>query len=173
MKRKITSVISKIIISVFTAILLLVLVLNAFMLVSVKRIKGGERTSWGYAGAIVSSGSMEPAVSVNDLIIIKGLDFYAEGDIVTYFSERGSLITHRVKSVSDNGYVLQGDSNNVSDGEISRQRIIGRVVFIAPGVGGIVNWITSPVSIVLMACIALLAVLIKKIITKRDEDVLA
>jgi len=165
-KRKIASVSSKSIISVLTAVLLLAMILNFSMLLSVSRIKGGKQISLGYAGAIVSSGSMEPAISVGDLIIIKGFESYVTGDIVTYFSEQGSLITHRVVSVSDNGYVLQGDSNNIPDGEIPRQRIIGKVIFTMPGAGGIINWISSPVSIIFIVCIVLLIVLIKKL---RDK----
>ena len=121
-----------------------VLFLNLSTMLSLKKISAGQNNPSGYAGAIVGSGSMESALSVNDFILIKGADAYQTEDIATYVAENGHLITHRVAAVTENGYIMQGDANNVSDGEIAGQRFMGRVVLVIPGIGGIIRGLLSP-----------------------------
>ena len=163
MVKKVYSVFSRILIMVLITLLLMALFFNISTLLSINRIRYGNIVTSGYACVIVSSGSMEPAIFVNDLLIIRGFDSYKEDDIVTYVSERGSLTTHRIKKISDNGYITKGDANNIPDDEISEQRLLGKVVVVLPAVGWILRWIISPLSIIFLICISLLIWLIKKI----------
>ena len=39
---------------------------------------------FGVGSSVVLSGSMEPTLSVNDLVFIREADSYAEGDVVVY-----------------------------------------------------------------------------------------
>ena len=153
-----------------TAVLLLALALNFSTLLSVNAIKRGKSVKWGYFCVIVGSGSMEPTVLVNDLLFIKAGDSYKPGDIVTFVSPGGALVTHRVKKVLDKGYITQGDRNNIPDEEISEQRVLGKAAFIIPGVGGIVNGILSPFGMIFSGAAILLLWLIKRI--KNEKDVL-
>jgi len=163
MIKKLISVFSKIFISIFVAILLAALFFNFSTLVSVGKIKTGGFVKSGYACAIINSGSMQPTISVNDLLIIKGLDFYQEGDIVTYISDSGAMVTHRIVTVSQDGYITQGDANNVSDEKIDRQRILGKVNFVFAGAYEIVKWIVILTIVVFIACVFLLPWLLNKL----------
>jgi signal peptidase I, archaeal type len=167
MAKKLKSIFSKIFMAIFVMALLAALLLNFSTLMSVNKIKSGGLVKSGYACAVINSGSMYPTISVNDLLIIKGAEFYKEGDIVTYISDSGAMVTHRVVSVSKDGYITQGDANNVADKKIDRQRILGKVVFVAADFGGIVKWIVLPLIIVFIACVFLLPWVLNKL--KEDK----
>ena len=168
--KKIMSALTKILITALIAVLLLILFLNVATLWSVERIKDGGWITSGYFSAVVGSGSMRPALSVNDVLIVKANASYQAGDIITYVSSRGGLITHRVNEVTDNGYIAQGDANNVPDEEILGQRVLGKVVFSIPRGGAIIDGILSPAGIILLASIFILLWLIGRIRNDQNED---
>ena len=99
---------------------------------------------FGYGQAIVLSGSMEPALSVNDLIIYHQKDQYKVGDIIAY-QDGNMLVTHRVIDISKGMITTKGDNNNVSDGKIDTEAVIGKAVFIIPHVGGVIRILKNPV----------------------------
>lgn len=69
----------------------------------------------------VETGSMEPTLDAGDGFVAVPAavaDPVEEGDVVVYDAreiEGGGLTTHRVVSVTDQGYVTQGDANMVTD----------------------------------------------------------
>jgi len=170
MRKKILLTIIRIFSVVLAVVLLLVLCLNISTLWAVGRIKQGRHVTSGYFCAIISSGSMEPTVSVNDLLLVRGEESYQPGDVITYISPRGNMVTHRVFELTEDGYITQGDANNVPDGTISKQRVLGRVVYIAPGVGAITEGLSTPMGIAFIVCICLLIWLINRVRRRLYED---
>ena len=61
----------------------------------------------GYGGAVVLSGSMEPTLSVDDLIIIKKTDDYQVDDVIVFQTE-GIVVVHRVVGMEEDMYVTRG-----------------------------------------------------------------
>ena len=120
MKKKIFSAFAKLPLIALSTVLLSALFLNLSTLRSVSKIQSGALITSGYSSAIVGSGSMEPAVFVNDFLLIKSETLYQTEDIITYVSPKGGLITHRVKEVLDYGYIAQGDANNIPDRKSTR-----------------------------------------------------
>lgn len=54
-----------------------------------------------------------------------------EGDVVAVNSASGSLVVHRVRSVTSSGLVLQGDNNRYPDAErYSFDQVVGVVCFV-------------------------------------------
>ena len=155
---------------VFVVLLCVSFFLNLYTRSSLKKIENGQFVHSGYACAIVNSGSMETTIFTNDLIVLKGVSSYEKGEIATYVSERGSLITHRVVEVSDNGYVMQGDANNTSDGEISRQRFMGRVVLVIPAVGILINGLSSPVGLLFLVIFLVGFFLMLELTRERKQE---
>jgi len=170
MSKKKNSTFLKLIIMSVAVFLTAVLFLNISTLFALKKIKNGGYIKSGYACAIVGSGSMERAIFVNDLILIKGSSSYNKEEIATYVTENGTLITHRVKDVTDKGYIMQGDANNTSDGEISPQRFMGRVVFVIPGIGIIIRALLSPFGLFFSIAFPLGIVLFLSPGQKREDD---
>lgn len=78
----------------------------------------------------VVSGSMEPALSVGDIVRIKECDIekIKEGDIIVYESTEGKKIIHRVVLCTENGLLVKGDSNRYMDEEIvTSKNLVGKV----------------------------------------------
>lgn len=111
---------------------------------------------FGIGTAVVLSGSMEPTLSVDDLIIVKQQDDYKVDDIVVYQSG-GMLVVHRIISIQDNMVVTQGDANNTADAEMEISLIKGKMVGQVKNVGSLVRLMKSPlVSIGLLAGVVVL-----------------
>lgn len=142
---------------------------------TIKRHVTGKpcETVFGMGSAVVVSGSMEPALAVNDFIIIVKCEEYNEEDIVTY-AGNNSAITHRIiaKRTDENGnifYTTKGDNNNIADGEIPAGKIIGKVVLAVPNVGVIQTFISQPVGFLTVTLIAGAIILVPELICKGKE----
>lgn len=92
----------------------------------------------------VQSGSMEPAVPLGSLVIVRPREDYQVDDVITVTGERDAkqTVTHRVIEVladEENdkiSYVTKGDANEDPDPEpIDRRRVLGKVVFKLPYLG--------------------------------------
>ena len=135
----------------------------------IKTIKNPNETPdvFGIKTFTIISGSMEPNISINDLVIIKEVDKseIKKGDIVS-FKINGEIITHRVINVETdtNGeplYTTQGDANNIQDyNKVKFENIEGKYIGKIPKVGKIVitlkNKETLTVLIVLLLIIYVL-----------------
>ena len=82
-----------------------------------------------YKVSLVLSGSMEPDISVNDLVILKSTDRFNVNDIVSYKDTSGKVIMHRIIKIDGNKVITKGDANNVSDKEIDKSQITGIYVY--------------------------------------------
>lgn len=138
-------------------VLAVILGVNLYTL-NASRLLGNQLPMpFGYGAAVVLSGSMEPTLSVDDLIIVREEDNYQVGDIVVY-QDGGTLIVHRIVSADGDTIVTQGDANNVPDAAIHKISIKGKMVASIPGIGMIVNSMKSPVGTILVIAIAVLLV---------------
>ena len=77
----------------------------------------------------IQSGSMAPEITVGEVVMIIKQNKYKKDDVITYKVSNMYFITHRIKEVSDNGYVTKGDFNNVPDaGIVKDEQIKGKVI---------------------------------------------
>lgn len=76
----------------------------------------------------IGSGSMEPHLKINSLILIKKSDNYKINDIVTY-QNGDEYITHRIISIDDDEIITKGDANNKEDNPITKDRIVGKLIY--------------------------------------------
>ena len=107
--------------SILIFVVLIILLLNIF---SALRL-----SLFGYRLFQVQTGSMEPKIKINDLIIIKEKRNYKKNDIVTYKDENNNYVTHRIVKITKKEVIAKGDANNTEDKPISKNKIIGKVVF--------------------------------------------
>ncbi len=111
---------------------------------------------FGIGSAVVMSGSMEPTLSVNDLVYIREADEYAVGDVVVYQSGN-DLIIHEIVDITGDLITTKGEANNTADEPISRIYIKGRMVLAIPYVGAAVQFVKSlPGTILLLGAAILL-----------------
>ena len=109
---------------------------------------------FGYSVFTVSTGSMEPTISQNDIVIVKKTNDIKVNDIVTYEKD-GNYITHRVISMSDDTLVTKGDANNTNDISIPRTSLVGKVINIFEK-GGVWQKIFTTPSVIIMMFVTLL-----------------
>jgi len=125
---------------------------------------------FGYSMSIVISGSMEPELSVNDLIIIKGQESYDIGDIITY-RNGNNYVTHRIVENLDTGFITKGDANNVADlGVVEESNILGKTVFVIPNVGALLLWIKSSSGIIVMSILIVALLTITYIVRRSNRE---
>ena len=109
---------------------------------------------FGVGVAVVLSGSMEPELSVGDLVIVTESEDYAEQDVIVF--QQGSMaVTHRIVSISEEEVITKGDANNAPDEPISPSQIKGRVALVIPLVGHLVNVIKTPVGTLVVLGLAI------------------
>ena len=79
----------------------------------------------------VQSNSMSPEFRKEDIIVIKKEKEYEVGDIITFKTKDGNLITHRIIEKNENEFITKGDNNNTKDEEkITSSCIQGKVIFV-------------------------------------------
>ena len=104
----------------------LFVILIFFILLNI--LSMNNKSLFGFRIYRVISGSMQPALQIGDVIIIKKANNYAEKDIITY--DNGlTTITHRIKSINGDGIITEGDANDAPDKPITKDRILGKYFF--------------------------------------------
>ena len=122
---------------------------------------------FGFGVSVVLSGSMEPTLSVNDLVVIRSAESYQTDDVVVYQSG-GSLTIHRVVRTGNGFVVTRGDANNTEDDPVALDAIKGRMILVIPLVGVAVRFLqTLPGTLIV---IALAVFLVNLSWTKEKEE---
>lgn len=124
----------KIVIDILTTFIFVLLMI--IILAKVKMLYSGKDyfEIFGYSVFKIATGSMEPAISENDIIIVKKCDEYKVSDIITYESNN-AYITHRIVKMNDNTIIARGDANNAEDKATDVSAVIGKVVKIYKNLG--------------------------------------
>lgn len=110
---------------------------------------------FGVGTAVVLSGSMEPTLSVNDLVFVEAAPDYQTGDIVVYQSSQ-ELIIHRIVAVDGEAFITRGDANNTEDPPIEASVIKGKLVFVIPFIGLLIRGLQTLPGILIVLVIAFL-----------------
>lgn len=117
----------------------------------------------GYTELAVLTGSMQPTIPVGSLIYVKEVDpaTLEPGDVITYRLEGDTMVTHRVIETNlTEGYLItQGDANEDPDGEITFDRIVGKMDFHLPYLGYISMNIRTKIGIFAI-CGTLIAIIL-------------
>lgn len=73
---------------------------------------------------------MMPEIQVGEIVFVINQKQYQEKDIITYQTEDGYFITHRILKQTSIGYITKGDFNNTEDELIVKsEQIKGKVIF--------------------------------------------
>ena len=109
---------------------------------------------FGIGVGVVLSGSMEPELSIDDVILVKERDTYEVGNIVVYQSGY-TLIVHKIIRIEDEDHVVtKGIANEGEDDPIRMKDIKGEVFFDIPYLGLIVSILKTPVVTFLLLAVA-------------------
>jgi signal peptidase len=98
----------------------------------------------------VRGDSMMPTYQNGDFLMVSAQGTYRAGDIVAYkvpLAEVGAghVVVHRIKSVEDAQFVIQGDNNPEPDPwHLATADMVGRAVVRVPGLGGVIEILLTP-----------------------------
>lgn len=98
----------------------------------------------GYDIYNIISGSMEPAIPIGSAILVRSVDpaALAPGEVIA-FTRGGAVVAHRVVE-NDTAITTKGDANEAADPmPVQYSSVIGRVEHSLPGVGGLLEMMTS------------------------------
>jgi len=134
-----------------TNILLIIVVIAIFFalygFVQLRVLNKPYINYFGYTFFEVVSGSMSPTINTYDMIIVKIDKEVSVDDIVTFYKDN-SFITHRITDYKDDNNILtKGDANNTTDKSITKDEILGKVVFIIPKFG-IIRVVLSDIKVI-------------------------
>lgn len=136
--------ITRIVVNVFTCLLLFILVLVVYGKLVITFGENKYPNYFGYTFFEVASGSMEPALHINDVILVKITNENLKtGDIIAFNSEK-AIITHRILFMDGDIITVKGDNNDVVDKPITRIQVIGKVIKVFPEMGIWKKVLTDP-----------------------------
>ncbi len=115
--------------------------------------------SVGYQVRLVETGSMVPTLPVGSAVFVRPEAAYAVGDIITFQHPGDALpTTHRIVSATTTQgvveYITRGDANNANDWQpIAQSDVIGRVWLSVPYLGYVLNFVRTPLGVVIVVMI--------------------
>lgn len=168
--------VKKVITRVINVLCMIAITASVLVLLTVVLTKSGSVPNiFGYTMFRVMSGSMEPAIQTDSLIIVKKTDVseIMPGDIISFFSQDpsldGAVNTHRVVSVeeieSGRYFVTKGDMNSVQDQYLTSENdVIGKVIFTSHALGVAVHLLSNPLIFITLIIIPLFVILFMNLI---------
>ncbi|MDR1001361.1 MAG: signal peptidase I [Clostridiales bacterium] len=161
----------------FMAILFIIIFIAASALMSTN--KDGTFTVGDYSVFNVLTTSMLPEFGEGSIILVKKVydqNDLKEQDIITFYPQDGNttVLTHRIIAVSNDGdmrvYQTKGDNNDIPDNfDVTFNRVIGKVVFSADGIGQLMQKIRSPLGIGIVVSVTLLLILIVHLFEDKSK----
>ena len=146
MQKTIRQITKNVLSAIFWVILIFLIIAASWIVIDKHVRKSAVPSFLGYSALTIVTGSMSGTIEVDDLIIIKDKKEYKIGDIVTYMKEGDKApTTHRIILYDENGnFITKGDANNTRDAEpVSKDEVLGKVVFTIPAYGIFFRWITQ------------------------------
>ena len=128
----------------FVAIILIIILVILLFCYSQIKIFGKKYINFcGYTIFQVITGSMADTIQIKDIVIVKLTQDVEVNDIITYKSGE-DFVTHRVIKIEDNKITTKGDANNSEDNPITKDEVVGKVVFIISNVAVWMNVFRTP-----------------------------
>ena len=131
---KVIDKIGNIITYILIFLITIIIIFMTYIYISLNLLKKDYVSIFDYTYFEVASGSMEPTIDKDDLVIVKLNSTYQEKDIITY-SLNKEFITHRVIQIDSKTITTKGDANNSKDAKIKKENVLGKVVLIIPKFG--------------------------------------
>lgn len=110
---------------------------------------------------VIEGGSMQPALPLGALALLEGgvPGELRIGDVVTFRTGNGTLVTHRIVQLVDldaTPYIrTKGDANADPDPVLTaRSAIVGRVAWTLPGAGYVARLLATPAGVLAMFLMA-------------------
>ena len=130
---------------------------------------------FGIGYAVVVSGSMEPVIHVDDMIVYQRVprEEYQIGNVIVYRRplEDGSemLITHRIIRIHEEDVITKGDANPTSDPKVPWDRVVGKVVWRIPAVGAVSSFVRTTKGLIIVSAAAVILFFLNTLTRKAGK----
>lgn len=155
--------------TLFLLIVSLVIGINIYSWNAAKLTGNALPMPFGFGGAVVLSGSMEPTISVDELIIVKAEPAYEVGDVIVYQTGRVPVV-HRIVAMDGETVTTRGDANNTEDSPVALSQVKGKVIAHIPHVGKMVRLLKTPPVTILLIIAAVLTVELPYLKEKEQKE---
>ena len=175
----------------FNAAAIALILVSVFVLLSVVLTPAGQVPQvLGYSVFRVMTGSMEPEIREDSLLVVKKTppEDIVPGDIISFFSPdpmlEGAVNTHRVVRIEkENGrtqFITKGDANVIEDTyPVDASALVGKAVFKSYWLGKTVSLLANPLVFGIIILLPLLIILLMNLyravriaadIAKKEEE---
>lgn len=129
----------------------------------------------------VQSGSMEPALSIGSLVIVKPQETYQKNQVITFKSKADinnprpeNTTTHRIVDVREveeqQVYITKGDANDAEDIDpVLENQVIGSELFSIPWIGHIVSFARTREGLISLIVVPAVVIIYSEIINIKKE----
>lgn len=131
-------------INIMIFIVTICLIFAAYSFIQLKVLNKDYVNVFGYTYFEIISGSMENEININDYVFVKLTDAVKKNDVISFYYNE-DIVTHRIVQIDGEKIITKGDANNIIDNPITKEAVIGEVVFIGKGLGKIIKIITEPI----------------------------
>ena len=142
--------ITKNIINILCVILFIILALVIYAKLSVTFSNDIHANYFGFRIFEVASGSMEPTLKINDVLLVKVNEQDLKQDDIIAYKLDDSIITHRIIMINDDSLIVKGDANNTVDSPIKKDQVVGKVIKVFPHLGIWKRILTEPKTLILI-----------------------
>lgn len=171
-------IVKKVLRWILSIVLISIILINFTLIIKSEVNKEKIPDFFGYTPFIILSGSMEPTIKTNDVIITNKIaeSNIQVGDILSYqSSEDDIVITHRLIEIKEeNGqkiYIFKGDNNTTEDEEkVTYSNIQGKYLYSIPYIGTLVTYVKTPSGMAMVIAVILLIFVIFEIIERMFEE---
>lgn len=175
----------------FNAAAIALILASVFVLLSVVLTPAGQVPQvLGYSVFRVMTGSMEPEIRSDSLLVVKKIppEDIVPGDVISFFSSdpmlEGAVNTHRVVRIEkENGriqFITKGDANVIEDTyPVDASALVGKAVFKSYWLGKTVSLLANPLVFGIIILLPLLIILLMNLyravriaadIAKKEEE---
>ena len=162
-KRQKKNLIKRILVKLIYILVLPIIIWNLAIIIQTLQNPNETPSVFGIKIFCIISGSMEPNISINDLVIIKEVsqNEINSKDIIS-FTVNGETITHRIENIStdesgDLVYTTKGDANNIEDADtIKFEDIEGKYIGKIPKIGKIILALKSKTTLGIVLLVLIL-----------------
>lgn len=93
--------------------------------------------------------SMEPGIKRGSMIVVKREKRYEPGEVASFVTEQGEIVTHRIVRCEKRVCFTKGDANEKMDSwKVEKSKILGKVIGVVPSLGWVVLWLKSEVGFI-------------------------
>lgn len=119
-----------IILTIILVLVVLFMILSIYSFIQIKIVKTPFDHFAGIIALSEQTESMKPTIDTDDIVfVVLNNSNIKENDIIVYYNS-DLTITHRLIEINDNTYITLGDNANSEKEYISKDKIIGKVIYI-------------------------------------------